>query len=139
MKKTPLKPKSRSERARLTDKLDKRQLLVVRAIYGDTCQRCLKKVYGCNSQQSHVIAKGVGASRRRFDLMNLKLLCNPCHRWWHANPTEADRWFVKKWPHRDKYLDKYRGGKVAKITDAEMEQLYEDMAEKLAELQSESM
>lgn len=135
MKKTPLKRRSRTKRAKLIAKLDKLCREVVMLRDNRTCQHCGEnnphKQYHC----SHVVAKGVGASWRRFDLLNMKCLCARCHMWWHENPTESGAWFKKKWPHRDEYLEKYRYGRPSKITDAEMEELVETLTEKVEELE----
>ena len=125
----------KSERKRLTDRLDELVLKIVRLATDSICQRCGKKVYGCNSHPSHVVPKGNGASWRRFDLLNVQHLCLHCHLdWWHNNITEAGKWFAEKWPHLDDYLEKYRYGKPAKISTAEMKQLKEEYKQKLIEL-----
>ena len=132
------KKKKNSKRVRATTRLDELCKLITRLRDDDTCQRCDKKVYGHNSHTSHVVFKGNGASWRRFDLLNLKLLCHYDHRnWWHAQPTESGKWFKKKFPARDEYLEKYRYGKPAKISDAEMEELEIEYKLKLKELQNE--
>lgn len=128
----------KGKRAKLTDQLDDLCREIVRIIYDDICQKCGKKVYGSNSQPCHVVAKGKGASWRRFDLLNLFLGCNPCHRWWHDNILDAAEWFKKKWPHRDRHLEKYRHGKPAKISTPEMEGLVEKYKIKLKELETEN-
>jgi 5-methylcytosine-specific restriction endonuclease McrA len=130
--------KSKSERAKLADKLDKidREIILIRD--GHKCQYCDVYIEGANAHCSHVVPKGVGASWRRFDLRNLKLLCYHHHiNWWHMQPTEAGPWFKAKFPGRDKYLDKYRHGKTAKITTPEMRELLEQRKEKLKLLQGE--
>jgi len=138
MKKTRLKRKSKSERASLAIKLDKvnREIILIRDDH--RCQKCGIYVEGCNAHCSHVIAKGVGASQRRFDLLNLKLLCYHHHiNWWHMQPTEAGPWFRATFPVRDKYLDKYRDQGPSKITTVEMRELLDERKEKLKLLQSE--
>lgn len=127
----------KSKRARLTKQLDDLCRDIVRLIYEDTCQKCGKKVYGSNSQPCHVVAKGNGASWRRWDLNNIFLGCNACHRWWHNNILEAADWFKLMWPWRDEYLEKYKGGKPAKISTPEMVELVEKYKVKVKELESE--
>ena len=140
-RKSPIRRKSKSERAILTDKLDEVCGQITKITFGHICQKCLKEVHGRNAHASHVYAKGVGASWRRFDLLNLKLLCYHCHRqWWHKEPMIAKPWFAKKFPVRAKYLDKKYGDQSAHpITTAEMRELLEERKEKLELLQSEMM
>ncbi len=128
--------KKKSERVRLTKRLDDLCREIIRARDNNVCQRCNKYVVGSNSQPSHVIAKGRGASIRRFDLLNIYLSCNPCHRWWHLNPTESGKWFAEKWPHRDSYLNTYRGGNPTPISTPDMRDLVITLKEKFAELQN---
>ncbi len=121
----------KSERKRLTDRLDGLCRESIRARDKNLCQKCGKVIYGHDSHPSHVIAKGSGASWRRFDLLNIKLMCFYHHRWWHLNPTESGKWFAEKFPQREAYLEKYRYGKNAKISTIEMKQLQEEYKEKL--------
>jgi len=129
----------KKERTKLTKTLDElcKQIIRIRDEY--TCQYCGKRVSGCDAQTSHVVPKGNGASWRRFDLLNMKVLCIHDHfLWWHKNPTESGKWFAEKFPTRDKYLEKYRHGKPAKITTEEMKQLIIEYKQKLKELKEES-
>ena len=138
MKKTPIKRKSKSERTKLTDKLDTVCRAIVRIRDESLCQYCGVYGEGASMHCSHVVAKGHGASWRRFDLLNLKLLCYHHHiNWWHMHPTESGLWFAQKFPVRHKYLEKYRHGAVAKISMVEMQALLEERQEKLELLQSE--
>ena len=122
----------KSERARLTDRLDELILKIIRIRENDTCQRCHKECYGQDSQTSHIIPKKNGASWRRFDLDNVQLLCYTCHlQWWHKNPTEAGVWFSTYFPDLDIYLEKYRHNKPAKITTGEMRELKKEYQVKL--------
>lgn len=128
----------KSKRRRMTDRLDELCRKIVRLRDDNKCQRCSKTVDGSDSQPSHIVPKGNGASKRRFDLINIVLKCMYCHiHWWHKNPTEAGKWFAEKWPNRERYLEKYRYGKPAPIKDAEMEQLIIDYKQKLKELSDE--
>ena len=128
----------KSKRKRLTDRLDDLCREIVRIIYKDTCEICGNKVYGHNSHPCHIVAKGKGASWRRFDLLNIFLGCFKCHRWWHDNPLESANWLEKKFPARVKYLEKYTNGKPCKITDSEMEELIIEYKEKRNELFKET-
>ena len=40
----------------------------------------------------------------RHELLNLVLLCDDCHKWWHSNPIEAWEWFEEKYPDRFEHL-----------------------------------
>ena len=125
---------AKSKRKRLTDRLDEICRKVIRERDNNQCQRCGKTIEGSNSQPCHVVAKGNGASLRRFDLLNIFLGCMHCHQWWHNNPTESGKWFANKFPAREGYLEIYRYGKPARISVAEMESLYEILKQKLADL-----
>lgn len=127
----------KSKRKRLTDRLDEVCLKVIRLRDNNQCQKCDKTISGSNSHPCHVVAKGNGASWRRWDLLNIFLGGIYCHRWWHDNPTESGKWFAKKFPAREAYLERYRYGKPAKITTAEMETLYETLKQKLKDLRHE--
>lgn len=127
----------RSKRARLTDGLDDLCREVIRLRDGHRCQKCGKIVKGSNSIPCHVVAKGNGASLRRFDLLNIFLGCLHCHNWWHDNPTESGVWFADRFPARDAYLVIYRYGKPAKITTVEMEKLVDVLKVKIEELKNE--
>jgi len=127
--------KEKSKRRRLTGRLDEICLKVIRARDDNRCQRCHKTIEGCNSHPCHVVAKGYGASLRRWDLLNIFLGCISCHRWWHDNPTESGKWFAETFPAREAYLEIYRYGKPAKISTADMEILYEVFKQKLKDLQ----
>jgi hypothetical protein len=125
----------KSERKRLTIKLDGLCREITRLVCNDRCERCRKVIHGSNSHPCHIVPKGRGASWRRFDLINIFLGCMYCHRWWHDNPTESAKWFIDKFPVRDEYLEKYRYGKACPIKTAEMRELVESYKEKLKDLQ----
>ena len=107
-------------RKSLTKTLDGLCRDIVRLRDDNCCQICRKTVKGRNSHPCHVVAKGKGASKRRFDLLNIFLGCFRCHRWWHDNPTESGKWFTEEFPARNAYLEIYRGGKPAPITEIKM-------------------
>jgi hypothetical protein len=127
----------KSERKRLTKRLDDLCREIVRIRDRNTCQRCGKHITGHDSHPCHIIPKGKGASLRRFDLLNIFLGCFHCHRWWHDNPIDATAWFTKFASHRLAYLSIYRNGKPAKITTPEMRELAETLKAKLTELKGE--
>lgn len=138
-----MKPRrGKDERSKLLKALDDVCRNIIRLRDGNQCQmrhHCSGGIIkGSNSQPCHVIAKGHGASWRRFDLLNIFLGCNPCHRWWHDNPIASATWYLEKWPHRAQYLDeKYTNARPAKITTPEMRDLLIEHKEKLAQLESE--
>lgn len=130
---------AKSKRKRMTDRLDELCRKIVRIRDGNRCQRCNKFIQGSDSHPCHVVPKGNGASKRRFDLLNIFLACRHCHLgWWHLNPTESGKWFAEKFPAREGYLEIYRGGKPAKISNAEMETCIEFYKQKLSELEKEN-
>jgi len=125
----------KSKRKKLTDRLDDLCRQVVRLRDNNQCQKCGKIIKGSDSHPCHVVAKGSGASQRRWDLLNMFLGCMKCHRWWHDNPTESGKWFAEKFPARNAYLEIYRYGKPAKITIAQMENLVEIFKDKIKDLE----
>lgn len=128
---------AKSKRKKLTEKLDDLVRDVVRLRDEDTCQKCGKHIEGSNSHPCHVVAKGNGASLRRYDLLNIFLGCIRCHRWWHDQPTESGAWFAKRFPARNSYLEIYRYGKPAKISTADMGKLHDVLTQKRDELMKE--
>ena len=133
------KRKKKSKRERMTDRLDELCRDIVRLIHKNRCYKCGLYIQGMNSHPHHIVAKGKGASWRRFDLLNIILLDFKHHRLWHDNPTEAMPWWESTHLYRvrNDYLDKYRGGKPAKITDDEMESLIVEYETKRTELENE--
>lgn len=116
------------KRKRLEERLDALCKNIVRLESGNICLKCGRRdEYG---DPHHIVPKNNGSSWRRFDLKNIAWVCRPCHTWWHDNWEEAQQWFKKKWSHIDEYLDKYRGGKPAKIKDEEMEDLIVEYKQK---------
>jgi hypothetical protein len=120
----------RSLRKRLITRLDNLVREFIRKQYHNRCCKCGQVIQGMNSHPAHIVAKGCGASWRRFDVLNIILLCYRCHRWWHDNPTESGKWFAEKYPDREVYLEKYRYGKPSEISTEEMEQLEKELKEK---------
>ena len=128
-----MKNKSRKS---LTKKLDELVKQITRLRDGFTCQVCDKHIEGCNAHTCHVVAKGNGASWRRFDLLNVFVGCMKCHDWWHKQPLESGKWFAKRFRARDKYLEKYKYGKSAKISTDEMINLIDQYKQKFEELKN---
>lgn len=98
------------------------------------CQRCgSRQELVC----SHVLRKG----RRpwlRWDLDNVKILCDTCHQWWHANERAAAiEWFMRRWPDRWERLEiKLAQGYLGV---GKKEELETELTNKLKELQDETM
>ena len=137
--KSKRKYRKKTPRKKLEVKLDNLCRDVIRLRDNNQCQKCDKLIKGTDSHASHIVAKGSGASMRRFDLLNIILFCTHCHfQFWHDNPTESARWFAQKFPVREHYLEKYRYGKPAPISTPEMETLYETLKQKLSDLKKES-
>jgi len=123
----------KSPRQRIVKRLDGLLREVIRLRDEDTCQKCGKKVYGSNSQPSHVIPKSQSLLLR-WNLWNVKLLCNACHRWWHLNPLDSAFWFRQTWPVRNLLLQEHKHniGRSWKMSDfekveAELKQKLEDL------------
>ena len=126
------------ERTKLTKKLDGLCRNIIRIMYDNKCYRCGLKIEGQNSHPCHIIAKGNGASWRRFDLNNIFLGCFKCHRWWHDNPVESGKWFDEQFsPARKKLLEKYKYGKPCPISTGEMKELIVEYKDKLKLLERE--
>jgi hypothetical protein len=53
-------------------------------------------------QCAHVIGRDNKALR--WDANNALCLCDPCHRWGHANPKLFMEWFEQKYPDRHAYI-----------------------------------
>ncbi len=130
----------KTKRKKLTEKLDGLIRDIIRLRDDNMCQigmtsTCFSlEIEGSNSHPCHVVAKGRGASLRRFDLLNIFLGCMYCHRWWHENVLDSNDWFKEKFPTRYAYLEIYRGGKPCPISETEMEMLVETYKQKLIEL-----
>jgi 5-methylcytosine-specific restriction endonuclease McrA len=125
----------KTERKKLTDKLDAICREIVRIRDGMQCQHCDKIVSGSNAHCSHVVPKSLG-NNLRFDLINLKILCSHCHlRWWHMNPVEAGEWFQAKFPARWEYLSEQP--RLRSFKEWELEELLEELKQKLSELKGE--
>ena len=126
----------KTPRQRIVKRLDDLLREVIRLRDDDTCQKCGKKVYGSNSQPSHVIPKSQSLLLR-WHLWNVKLLCNACHRLWHLNPLDSAFWFRHQWPVRNEYLQarKYIIGRSWKMSD--FQKVETALKEKLSELKED--
>ena len=126
----------KTERKKLTDKLDKVCREIVRLRDDNRCQHCNNSVVKSNAHCSHVIPKSRG-NALRWDLINLKLLCFHCHiNWWHKDPMEAYEWFARTFPARYRYLEARRYTSV-KFTIQDLKDLHEKLKQKLEEIKGE--
>ena len=114
------KKKKKANRTLLINKLDKLVKDWVKRRDDNICQYCGIYCEGSNCHASHVIPVSHG-QHLRFEPLNMKVLCYHHHlNWWHKNPTEAGKWFTKKFPDRIKFLNKEK--KITKkLTDEELQ------------------
>lgn len=117
------------------NKLDKLCRTAVRLIFDNRCARCKKYIEGANSHPHHIIAKGnAKVSKRRFDLLNIILLCFRCHRSWHDNPVDGMEWFNNsEYKSRLEYLERYRYGVPSPISEDELEAKEAELIQKIKE------
>ena len=122
---------------KMRKKLDNIVRDIIRVRDNITCQRCDKEVTKHNAHTSHVRPESLG-QQFRWDLLNLKLLCFSCHRfWWHLNPIEATKWFKDKFPARYDYVMSIP--KSAKVYSLEeLENIYAGFEQELKLLKGES-
>jgi len=116
----------KTERRKLTDKLDRICAEIVKIRDKHICQHCGRYAQASNAHCSHVIPKSRG-NNLRWEISNLKLLCMHCHlHWWHKDPLEAGKWFEKKFPKRWEYLEMYRH-EQSKFTISDLKDLHNDL------------
>lgn len=127
--------KTKNRRA-IVKRLDTLLRDIIRLRDENTCQRCGRRVEGSNSQPSHVIPKSRSLGLR-WNLLNVKLLCIACHRWWHLNPFEAGFWFAEQWPARYVYLQNREHKLVRSWKALDLEAVEAQLKEKLEELKEQ--
>lgn len=132
----------KSKRKRLVERLDATCRLAVKLRDDYTCQYCGKRnMKDCH--WSHIIA-GRGYFLR-WNMLNSMVKCYHCHRWlWHAGKINKDGWFKKKFPARWNYLHGYQNDQkgmfmprcniVWKYTDVELEEILENLKQKVIDL-----
>lgn len=126
--------RKKGPKTKAREKADKALTEFVRVRDRDTCQHCQKKVYGVNSQCSHVLPKGK-YRRLAYDPLNVKLLCNDCHkRFWHEDPIGAKEWFYERFPDRAEYLEAVRVAADSCMNAPIAIGWYEQQTEELREL-----
>lgn len=111
MRRTRLKRKASlrkmSPRRRMEVDLDRAARLACLMSAGGRCERC----GGSDGRLEwhHVIGRRCRALRWRPE--NALALCVACHRWWHAHPQVALRWFAETFGvARLAFLRKLRNG-----------------------------
>jgi len=126
---------AKTERQKIIAKLDKVTAQVIKLRDGRICQRCGGKPSPQGCHWSHIYSRS--SHKMRWDLLNSLVMCNGCHRYWHANPIDAENWFKDKFPARYAYLQVVRQETTKHIPLAVLESLYETLKEKLKDLQEE--
>jgi hypothetical protein len=112
------------ERKSLIKKLDaiSRKLTFIRD--KGVCQFCF--TYSPDGDCCHIIAKGNGYSRRRWDLLNMIWGCRECHSNQHAGiegfdiKCKVEAWIIN-------YVEKYKKNTSEKMSKFEMEKLLKAM------------
>ena len=128
----------KTERKKLTDKLDELCRDIIRIRDDMTCQRCHKQIEKSNAHCSHVIPKSRG-NNLRWNLINLKLLCMYCHlHWWHKDIISGAEWFKSAFPARHKYLES-RKNDMVKFSIVDLKELLNELREKYNDLQNKNM
>ncbi|KKL03963.1 hypothetical protein LCGC14_2620860, partial [marine sediment metagenome] len=74
------------------------------------------------------------SQKMRWDLLNSFVLCNGCHRFWHANPIDAENWLKNKFPARYSYLQNIRRMPTRHIPMAFLEEWLEMAKRKYEDL-----
>ena len=136
---------AKRKRKKLIDKLDDVCREVIRLRDDYRCQWCNQSVKDKRHDVHHVIRRSNYILR--FDLLNLVLLCYQCHNRFHEG-LDGKEWFAKKYSARWCYLEapiagtdgrkkqrRYMTLKDLGITNADLQEGYEILKEKLKELQ----
>ena len=128
-----MRRRAKTDRAKLTKKLDDVVREIVRKRDNMTCQWCGKKVDKSNAHDSHIIPRSRG-NALRWDLRNHILLCYHCHiNRWHKDPMDAAVWFEQAYPDRWAYLyDNIT--RIMRFKEADLQALLADLQAKLEEM-----
>ena len=124
-----------SERKKLIAKLDEVTSKIIKIRDEHTCQRCGSKPSPRGEHWAHIYSRS--RHSMRWLLLNSLVLDNGCHRYWHANPLNAQEWFREKFPYRYEYLQAEKRKPVRQIPTIELQEIYEDHKQKLKELLKE--
>jgi hypothetical protein len=122
-------------RKNIIKKLDDLVRMIIRLRDEDTCQWCSRKVFGKDSQVSHVRSRKYYSTR--WALSNVKLLCAKCHFRWHDNPIEAAAWFDSKFPARRSWILEEGRKPICVFRDSDLIEIETNLKNKLAELQND--
>lgn len=138
---------AKSKRKKLVKALDDTCALAVKLRDDYICQytECGKRVSGQNCHWAHVIP-GRGHFLK-WNMLNSMVLCFHHHQDWHAGRITKDGWFKKKFPARWNYLHGYQLDQKGmflprcninwKYTDAELEEMLENLKQKVNDLKGE--
>lgn len=123
---------AKTERQKIVAKLDKITAQVIKLRDDYTCQKCggKPKPQGCH--WAHIYSRT--SQKMRWDLLNSFVLCNGCHRFWHANPIDAENWLKNKFPARYSYLQNIRRMPTRHIPMAFLEEWLEMAKRKYEDL-----
>ena len=125
----------KTERQKIISKLDKVTAQVIKLRDDYTCQRCGGKPHPQGCHWAHIYSRT--SHKMRWDLLNNLVLCNGCHRFWHANPIDAENWFRDKFFVRYAYLQILRQATTKHIPLAVLEEWLEMAKQKLSDLKKE--
>jgi hypothetical protein len=115
----------KTPRQRLVKKLDDKIRVLVKKRDKNRCVYCNKYITGVSAHISHV--KGRRLKSLRWDMNNVKLLCQRHHiYWWHREPMEAWQWFQEKYPIRADYILRNKN-KVVKYSVTDLEDKLEEL------------
>ena len=125
----------KTERQIIVANLDKVTSQVIKLRDEYTCQRCGSKPQPQGCHWAHIYSRT--SHKMRWDLLNSLVLCNGCHRWWHANPLDSENWFRIKFPARYDYLQAKRRQPTKHIPMAILNEWLKERKEKLDELKKD--
>lgn len=102
-KNKPLARRSKSELAKLKDKLWELCKNITRARYGGTCYTCDKQgLEGSNQQTGHYLTDSTCSTELRYDLNNLRIQCYRCNINLSGNWIEYERRLIRD--HGEEYV-----------------------------------
>ena len=135
------KRKIKTERQKLTAKLDGVVREIVRNRDDWTCQHCGKKFDRFDhpslraAHTAHIVGKGGGGFRFRWDLLDVILLCHHCHiDIFHRSGKGLEDWIRERFPARAEYLDGLKALGPLRMTDTDIAEKLAQYKEKLEEL-----
>ena len=123
----------KTKRKKIIDRLDEVTPAIIKLRDERTCQKCSGKPQPQGCHWAHIYSRT--SHKMRWDLLNSLVLCNGCHRFWHANPIDAENWFRDKFPARYDYLQELRRQSTKHIPQAVLEDWLDTLKQKLKDLQ----